>query len=158
MIRRRPDDRARVIKMADAGLEASQRGARLTRQLLTFASRQNLNPETLNLNASLLDFEPLARRALGETTEFELRLHPALHPARIDPGEFEAAVLNLIVNARDAVPPHHGRVVVSTRNEVRGAAALEPAGMEALPEGAYVVVAIADNGSGMDEATRAQSL
>ncbi len=156
MIRRRPDDRARVLKMADAGLEASERGARLTRQLLTFARRQNLRSETVNLNASLLDFEPLARRALGEAVEVTFALHPALHPARIDPGEFEAAVLNLVVNARDAVPPHGGRVTVGTRNALCDARSA-PVAPEGLPGGSYVVVSVADNGAGMDEATRGKA-
>jgi signal transduction histidine kinase/ActR/RegA family two-component response regulator len=155
MIRRRPQDQVRVVKLADAGLEAAQRGARLTRQLLTFARRQNLRPETLNLNASLLDFEPLARRALGEAVALDLSLHPALHPARVDPGEFEAAVLNLVINARDAMPPQGGRITVRTRNAVRQARP-EPAGLEALPSGDYVVVSVIDDGSGMDEPTRAQ--
>ncbi len=149
MIRRRPDDRGRVLKMADAGLEAAQRGARLTRQLLTFARRQDLRPEVMNLNASLLDFEPLARRALNEAVEVRFDLHPALHPARVDPAEFESAVLNLVVNARDAMPPQGGRITVGTRNAVRAAG-------DGVPAGAYVVVAVVDNGSGMDEATRAQ--
>lgn len=155
MIRRRPDDRARVLKMADAGLEAAQRGARLTRQLLTFARRQNLRPETVNLNASLLDFEPLARRALGEAVEVGLVLHPALHPTRIDLSEFESAVLNLVVNARDALPAQGGRIAVSTRNVVRDA---QPSTgvRNGLPAGGYVVVEVADNGAGMDEVTRAQ--
>ena len=156
MIRRRPDDRARVLKMADAGLEAAQRGARLTRQLLTFARRQDLRPETVNLNASLIDFEPLARRALGEAVKVSLALHPALHPTRIDLSEFESAVLNLVVNARDALPAQGGRVTVSTCNAVRDA---QPsAGVHgALAPGDYVVIAVADNGAGMDEATRAQA-
>ena len=149
MIRRRPDDRQRVLKMAEAGMEAAQRGARLTRQLLTFARRQDLRPETVNLNASLLDFEPLARRAVGEAVEVSMALHPALHPARIDLSEFESAVLNLVVNARDALPAQGGRIVVSSRNAVRD-------GASNGPSGTCVVVSVADNGSGMDEATRAQ--
>jgi signal transduction histidine kinase/CheY-like chemotaxis protein len=155
MIRRRPQDHARVMKLADAGLEAAQRGARLTRQLLTFARRQNLRPETMNLNAALLDFEPLTRRALGETVALELSLHPALHPTRIDPGEFEAAVLNLVVNSRDAMPPQGGRITIGTRNVTLGRGSrLTPAG---LSPGHFVVVSVSDDGCGMDEATRAQA-
>ncbi|MBP0495960.1 MASE4 domain-containing protein [Pararoseomonas indoligenes] len=158
MIRRRPEDHARVLKLADAGLEAAQRGARLTRQLLTFARRQKLRPETMNLNATLLEFEPLVRRALGEAAELRLELDPALHPARVDPGEFEAAVLNLVVNARDALPPGGGRVTITTGTRSRVA---RPAAAELLPEplpaGDYVVLSVADNGRGMDEATRLQA-
>jgi signal transduction histidine kinase/CheY-like chemotaxis protein len=161
LIRRRPEDRERVIKMADAGLEAASRGARLTRQLLTFASRQNLRPETLNLNASLLEFEPLARRAVGETVAMSLDLHPALHPTRIDASEFEAATLNLVVNARDALPLHGGRIIVATRNELRGPPAdsvsADAVPSDILPAGSYVVITVADNGIGMDEATVSQA-
>ena len=175
MIRRKPDDRARVLKLSDAGLEAAHKGARLTRHLLSFARRQSLKPETVNLNASLLEFEPLARRALGEAVELKLLLNPALHPSRIDPAEFEAAVLNLVVNAGDATPAG-GRIVLSTRNETlpptatpAPAPAPVPApvpalaqdrdaiGPEALAGGDYVVVSVADNGRGMSEATRSQA-
>ena len=156
MIRRRPEDHARVVKLADAGLEAAQRGARLTRQLLTFARRQDLRPETMNLNASLLDFEPLARRAVGEAVTMSFTLHPALHPARVDPSEFEAAVLNLVVNARDALPPQGGRLEVRTRNAMRPVAAGPgDAGSSVAVE--HVVVSVSDNGAGMDEAIRAQA-
>ncbi|MFH5923899.1 MASE4 domain-containing protein [Roseomonas xinghualingensis] len=154
MIRRRPQDHARVMKLADAGLEAAQRGARLTRQLLTFARRQSLRPQTMNLNAALLDFEPLTRRALGEAVELDLSLHPGLHPTQVDPGEFEAAVLNLVVNARDAMPAQGGRITIGTRNVVVRQGASTPEGLQA---GSYVVVSVTDNGSGMDEATRAQA-
>ena len=114
-----------------------------------------MQPETVNLNASLLDFEPLARRAIGEAVELALSLHPALHPARIDPGEFESAVLNLVVNARDALPLQGGRIAITTRNAVRDGRPW-PTMADMLPGGDYVVVSVTDNGSGMDEATRAQ--
>jgi signal transduction histidine kinase/CheY-like chemotaxis protein len=157
MIRRRPEDRERVVRMSEAGLQAAERGARLTRQLLTFARRQNLRPKTVNANALLLDFEPLARRAIAETVVLEMSLHPALHPARIDRNEFEAAVLNLVVNARDALPPQGGRITVGTRNATR--ARIRDFRPDTAPAaggspGNYVVISVADNGGGMDEATR----
>ncbi len=153
LIRRRLEDRARVLKTAEAGLDAARRGAKLTRQLLTFARKQNLRPE----NALLLDFEPLMRRAVGEAVRVDTTLHPALHPVRIDPNEFESAVLNLVVNARDALPPQGGRIAVASRNEARGA---PPSGAAAAPDapppGDYVVVSVSDNGCGMDASTLAQ--
>ena len=156
MIRRRPDDRSRVLKTAEAGLQAVERGSKLTRQLLTFARRQNLRPETVNPNALLLDFEGLARRAVGEAIVLTFDMSPGVHPTRIDASEFEAAVLNLIVNARDAVPAQNGLITVTTRNAMRDTAASTDAN-DPLPRGAYVVVAVRDNGSGMDEETRAQA-
>lgn len=155
MIRRRPDDHERVAKTAEAGLEAANRGARLTRQLLTFARRQDLHPETINANTSLLDFEPLARRAVGEAIGLRFDLHPALYPTRIDRSEFEAAMLNLIVNARDAVSPQNGSIVLSTRNATRVSKPGQE--MDGVSAGHYVVISVADNGTGMDEATRTQA-
>ncbi len=157
LIRRRPEDRARVVKTAEAGLEAAERGARLTRQLLSFARKQNLRPETVNPNALLLDFEPLVRRAVGEAVRIETALHPALHPVRIDPTEFEAAVLNLVVNARDALPPQGGRIAVRSRMATREQGPFPSAGApEPLPPGEYAVVSVSDNGCGMDAATLSQ--
>ena len=92
MILRRPGDQARVVKLAEAGLHAMQRGAKLTRQLLGFASRAAIRPEMVNPNALLLDFEPLVRQAVSEAVTVEFALEPALHPARVDRTEFEAAV------------------------------------------------------------------
>ena len=156
MIKRRADDRERVLRSADAGLEAVQRGARLTRQLLTFSRRHALNPETLNLNASLLEFEQLARRALGEAVTFEMSLDPALHPALVDRTEFESAILNLVVNARDAVSSLGGKVRVTTRNARLTSAPSAPE-LENLGAGDYVLVSVADDGAGMDAATIAQA-
>jgi signal transduction histidine kinase/CheY-like chemotaxis protein len=141
MIRRRPEDRARVILTADAALEAAERGARLTRQLLTFARKRDLKPETVNANALLYDVEALIRRALGEAGQLRLQLDPALRPALLDRTEFETAVLNLVVNARDALTAGGGVVTVATRN---------------LPDG-RMQVSVADNGAGMDEATLHQA-
>ena len=155
LILRRPDDRARIIKLAEAGLQASERGARLTRQLLSFARRQDLRPELVNPNALLLGSESLLRRALGETVRFDFALDPGLHPTRIDTTEFASAVLNLVVNARDAVQQLGGCVTVTTSNAVLDArtAGRNP---EAKP-GNYVVVSVADDGVGMDAAALARA-
>ena len=153
MIRRRPDDKARVLKTVEAGLTAVERGSKLTRQLLTFARRQNLKPSTVNPNALLIDFEGLVRRAVGEAIELKFDMSPGVYPTHIDASEFEAAILNLVVNARDAVSVQAGRIVVSTRNVKREAV---PRAIDSLPAGQYAVVAVTDNGTGMDEGTLAQ--
>ena len=157
MILRRPGDQARVVKLAEAGLHAMQRGAKLTRQLLGFASRASIRPEMVNPNALLLDFEPLVRQAVSEAVTVEFALEPALHAARVDRTEFEAAVLNLVVNARDALPGQGGRIVVTTRNVYRSAAEPLPGGTGVLQAGTYAVVTVSDTGIGMNEATRAQA-
>lgn len=157
MILRQPGEQARVIKLAEAGLHAMQRGAKLTRQLLGFASRAAIRPEVVNPNALLLDFEPLVRQAVSEAVTVEFSLEPTLHPARVDRTEFEAAVLNLVVNARDALPGPGGHIVVATRNVHRSTADSLPGGTGVLQVGSYAVVTVSDNGIGMDGATRAQA-
>ncbi len=156
MIRRRPHEPERVIRMADAGIAAAERGAQLTRQLLTFSRRQHLRPETVNANASLIEFEPLARRAAGDGVTIEFHLDPALHPIRIDRGEFDSAVLNLIVNAREVLQTSGGRIRVSTRNAERVEQPDGPS-LDGMAVGQYVVISVADDGPGMDEWTRAQA-
>ena len=136
-IRRRPADPARVAATAEAGLEAVERASRLTRQLLTYARRRELRAEVVNANALLQALEPMLHSALGESGRLALRLEPGLLPARLDPSEFEQAVMNLVVNARDAMLPGGGQVVVTTANA-----------------GGRVVLSVADDGAGMDEATR----
>jgi len=103
MIIRRPEPVARVRRLAEAAMTAARRGEQLTQQLLAFSRRQMLRPQTLNPNRLLLDFKPLADRAAGGAVELRFDLDPGLNPIRIDPAQFEAAVLNLIVNARDAM-------------------------------------------------------
>ena len=142
-IRRNPEDRARVIRMAEAGLQAAERGARLTGQLLSFARRQSLRPEIANPNTLLIGFERLTGRAAGETVRLNFALDASAHLVLMDTAEFEAAVLNLVVNARDALAPRGGCVTISSRN---APSSKVPPG---VVSGEYVVVAVADTGRGM---------
>jgi signal transduction histidine kinase len=144
-IRRHPNEQARVVKIAEAGLQAAERGAQLTRQLLTFARRQTLRPETVNPNQQLVALEAAARRALGDSIRLTFALDAAAHPVKMDVAEFQTAVLNLMTNARDALLPKGGTVAVSSRNQMLMAAT---AAGGLLP-GEYTVVTIADNGPGM---------
>ena len=104
MIVRQPENAQRVQRLAMSGLLAAKRGAEVTEKLLAFSRRQVVRPETVNPNRLLKEFKSLLERAVGETIRVELDLDPALHPVRLDPGQFESAVLNLAVNARDAMP------------------------------------------------------
>src|SRR6185437_7543276 len=115
MILRGASNEERVKRLAQAALRATMRGERLTQQLLMFSRRQMLRPETLNLNRLLLEFEGLMERAVGDRGRVQLILDPALDPANVDQVQFEAAILNLVVNARDAVGDD-GTIVVETRN------------------------------------------
>jgi signal transduction histidine kinase len=145
MIQRSADDNARIRRLAEAALRATSRGERLTHQLLMFSRREMLRPETLNLNRLLMEFEGLMRRAAGERVEVQLHLDPGLDPSHIDQVQFEAAVLNLVVNARDALDG--GVIVVETSNIV-----LDESYVTENPEvkpGSYVMVAVSDKGSGI---------
>ncbi|HEY4470675.1 MAG TPA: PAS domain S-box protein [Stellaceae bacterium] len=142
--RLRPDPQTRRI--IDSAQRAAERGARLTEQLLAFARRQPLRPEIHNINALIEGFEAVLRRACPEPIELEMALDRRPLAANIDSAQFETALLNLIVNARDAMPKG-GRVRISTGRKKLGAA--EATAMSGLPPGDYVTVAVADTGGGM---------
>jgi signal transduction histidine kinase/CheY-like chemotaxis protein len=147
MILRSAGDAARIKRLTEAALRATTRGERLTHQLLMFSRREVLRPETLNLNRLLMEFEGLMRRAAGESVDVQLHLDPGLDPSHVDQVQFEAAVLNLVVNARDALPDG-GPIIVETSNVV-----LDEAYAAENPEvrpGAYVLVAVSDKGGGID--------
>ena len=113
-----------------------------------------VHPEVVNLNRLLSEFEPLLRRAVGEDVAVVLDLDPRLDPVRIDPGQFQAAVLNLAGNARDAMPAG-GTLTVATRNLSLGPGA--PGGDAEASPGAYVAATVSDTGGGMDAATAARA-
>jgi PAS domain S-box-containing protein len=127
----------------DSMRRAVDRGARLTQQLLAFARQQPLQAETRNVNRIITGFESVLRRAGNANIEFEIDLDRKAHSAVIDSARLESALLNLVVNARDAMP-EGGRIVIATRNLTLGH---HEAG--SLPAGDYVKITVSDNGSGM---------
>ena len=130
---------------------AAQRAAELTRQLLAFGRRQSLRPETLDLNSRVLGFEKMLRRLIGEDIDISVRLAPDLWNTEADPGQIDQVILNLAVNARDAMPGG-GRITIATANvEVPSG---EPPVDALLGAGRWVQLAMADTGAGMDAATR----
>ncbi len=131
-------------------LQAGQRTARLTRQLLTFSRQQVLNARVLSLNTVLQQLDRLLRPLIGEDIELRLDLAPDLGTTRVDAAEFEQAMLNLALNARDAMPDG-GRLTLSTRNLELGPD--QGAAHPGVPPGRYVVVTAADTGVGMSEDT-----
>ena len=143
-----PDDpnRELVIEINEVG----ERAAQLTRQILAFSRRQVLKPRTLVLNEVVAGIEPLLRRTIGEDVALELLLDPDLPATEIDPHQMEQVLMNLAVNARDAMP-EGGRLIVETAASVPDAAFLK-----AYPKarsGRYVVLAVTDTGCGMDQET-----
>ena len=146
-----PDDPGRVD--ADAILQTTEQATRLTRQLLAFSRRQPYEPVALDLNTLAADSGHVLRRLLPASVEFTLGLDPALGRVTADPGQMEQVLLNLVVNARDAMP-QGGRLTITTSNiDVEP----PPAGRSANPPaGRYVMIAVGDNGIGMDAATRAR--
>ena len=146
-----PSDRTKSL--AEIAIRAIDRGAQLTQQLLAFARRQALRPVPADLNALLAEIEVLIRRAVDETIEVLISRGPGLPRCRIDPAQFEAAVMNLVINARDAMPDG-GLLMLSTRK--LGADQL-PAAID-LPPGDYVAIAVEDNGVGMTPEVAARAL
>ena len=147
-----PEDTARLKKLGGAALAAARRGEGLTHQLLAFTRRQALRPEVLDLNPLIERGEPLFRRAVGEAVTFDVRLRRGGAKVKADPAQFEAALLNLLVNARDAVAGRaDARISVTTRTcRLKAGDALD------LAPGAYVCVTVKDNGQGMDAETQRQ--
>jgi len=132
---------------------AGQRAANLTRQLLAFSRKQVLRPEVVSLNALLGDVLKLLQRLISEDIEVTLAADAELGLAKIDVGQFEQAIINLALNARDAMS-HGGSLSIETRNiELQATYANRH---EDVTAGSYVMVAVSDSGHGMDEATRAR--
>ena len=133
--------------------DAGQRAATLTRQLLAFGRKQVLAQVVFDLNGLVSETEKMLRRLIGENIDFGTALDPALGAVKADPGQIEQVLMNLVVNARDAMP-QGGRLTIETRNVDRPrSGAPQPA--ELLP-GPYVCLTVTDTGCGMDEATKAR--
>ncbi len=130
---------------------AAERAASLTQQLLAFSRKQVLQPKVLDLNEKVADVEKMLARVIGEDIELIARLHPSLKPVKADPSQVEQVLINLAVNARDAMP-HGGKLAMETSNLELG---VEEARDLELPPGPYVMLKVSDTGTGMDPATLA---
>ncbi len=132
---------------------AAERAAAITRQLLAFGRRQVMQPAVLNLNQVVAETDSMLRRLIGEHIELVSRLDPELGRVKVDPGQMEQVIVNLVVNARDAMP-QGGKLTLETRNvEVDESYSRKHM---AQPPGPYVMLAVSDTGVGMDKQTQAR--
>jgi PAS domain S-box-containing protein len=138
---------------AEEVLRAADRAAALTRQLLAYSRQQVLAPQVLNLNTVVAGLERLLRRLIGEDIELATELTPGLRPVKADPGQIEQVLMNLAVNARDAMP-EGGKLTIATANvELDEAYAW---GHVDVQPGAYARLSVGDTGLGMAEDVRAR--
>jgi hypothetical protein len=131
--------------------EAAKRAASLTRQLLIFSRKELIRPKAMNLNDVVADTEKLLQRTIGEDIDLHCKLHPELDRVMVDRGHMEQVLLNLAVNARDAMP-NGGRLSIETSN-----ASLDEQDRELHPfviPGRYVCLSVTDTGCGMSEAVK----
>ncbi|UFN49038.1 response regulator [Roseomonas sp. OT10] len=128
---------------------AGERGAALTHQLLAFSRRQRLEPRTVDLNATIAELAELLRSTVGGRVKLDISLSPEPWPAQVDPTQLELVILNLALNARDAMPGG-GSLRVGTSNVTMG----EPERPHDPPAGEYVAISVADTGPGMPAAVR----
>jgi two-component system, cell cycle sensor histidine kinase and response regulator CckA len=129
--------------------KATDRAALLTRQLLAFSRKQVLMPELLNLNGVVLELESMLRPLIGEDVALSTQLDPALGPIEADPGQLHQVVMNLVVNARDAMPHGGGITIVTANSDVEE-------NDDGIEPGRYVTLTVRDTGQGIDEPTLRQ--
>ena len=145
LIHRRSAKDDRAVALLDAARQGVARGAKLNQQLLAFSRRQDMRTEAVCVNDLIPEFEHLLDRAVGETVRVDIRTEPVLWFCSTDPHQLETAILNLTINARDAMP-NGGTLTLATENCTVGPAAA--AGRGATP-GDYVVISVSDSGIGM---------
>jgi signal transduction histidine kinase len=146
--------RARLMRLLNASETATDRATKLTQQLLVFARRSTLKLDVVALDEVIVGCEPFLRRAVGETIALTLASEPGLWACRIDAVQFEAAILNLVVNARDAMPSG-GALEIATSNVMVDAAQARRSAE--LAPGPYVMVRVTDTGTGMEAGVAARA-
>ncbi len=151
MIAQRTSDE-RVLRFVVNAQHAAERGARLTQQLLAFSRRQRLAPEPVDITRLVTGMQDLLTRTIGATVQVTTRLADDIPPAFVDPTQLELVILNLAINARDAMP-NGGTLSVETQLLQRVPLELR----DELMDGAYVVITVADSGTGMPPEVQARA-
>ena len=147
LLRKRLPDDPRLLRLVDGAMQGADRGATLTKRMLAFARRQELRPEAVEVPRLVDGMEEMLRRTLGPGIQIATDYRPDLPPTRADPNQLELALLNLALNARDAMP-YGGRLQIGGRYVATG-----PECPPELEPGQYVCISVSDSGSGMDEET-----
>jgi CheY-like chemotaxis protein len=140
-----------VLRLLDNAIAGAQRGANLTQRMLAFARRQELRPEAVDIVALMRGMDDIFRLSIGSSVSIETRFPDHIDPVRADPNQLEMALLNLVVNARDAMPGG-GVIAISA-----APASVTAAAGERLRPGRYVRLSVTDTGMGMDAATLARA-
>ena len=149
--RDRASENSNILPLLQSGLRAAERGVALIQRLLAFARKQRLDPWSVDLGALVADIEELLHRTVGPAIRLEIAADAGVAPAHVDANQVELAILNLAINARDAMPVG-GTLRISLHNQ-----RVDRNSPTDLTPGDYVVVSISDTGTGMDEATLAQA-
>ena len=149
LVRRRIGDDPKVVRLLENAMQGAMRGASLTQRMLAFARRQDLKPVPVEITALVNGMLDLLQRSIGPSIPIETRLPEGLKPVRVDPNQLELAVLNLVVNARDAMPDGGNLTIEADEVVVAEATRVKP--------GTYIRLSITDSGEGMDEDTLARA-
>jgi PAS domain S-box-containing protein len=149
ILRKRLPDEASVRRLIDGAMQGAKRGASLTQRMLAFARQQDLKTISVDLGALVSGMQELLRRSLGPQIALHLRIAPELPPAEVDAHQVELAILNLAINARDAMPDGG---VIDLRVDQK------QVGEGRLRAGKYLRIQIADTGTGMDAATLSKAI
>lgn len=151
----RSDLAEQVRQDVDQIWRAAKRTAGITQQLLAFSRRQMLQPQVLDLNTTVRELEPILNRALGESRGVRMHLSPTLGRIQADPGQLEQVLINLTLNARDAMD-EGGRLTIETMNVALDPAYVAAKPVETLVPGEFAALVVTDTGRGMDSATLAR--
>ena len=152
IIGKRVGDDSRITRLVDNATQGAQRGVTLTQRMLAFARRQELKSEPVEIPTLVQGITGLLRSSLGPSVMLETRFSQELEPVQADINQLELAVLNLVTNARDAMP-HGGKIVISAQTD----AVLDKSQLSLAP-GRYVCLSVTDTGEGMDDATLASAM
>jgi len=152
LLRKRIGDDDRSKRLLEGAFQGAQRGAALTQRLLAFSRRQDLTPQAIDVPRLVSSITDLLARSLGPSIQIVTRFPSGLPSVKVDPNQLEMALLNLAVNARDAMPTS-GTITISARREE-----VAVGNDHSLSPGSYVCVSVSDTGTGMDEATLARAI